>query len=126
MFTRRSLAKFCTPLIDLYVKILNLFCDKQPSQFSYFIGEYVSFLKELAAISARRYRGEISTTQTVQVRAFVSPDPVELAPNCVFVMEGLELKSEKECVVLQLNITKVILLVSYCNSCAFSNLLLQF
>lgn len=113
MFTRKSLIKTFSPFIDLHVKILNLFCDKQLSQFVFLISEYVSLLKDLASIFVKRYKGEIGSNEPVTMKAFVLSESVELTPNCVLTMEGLELKSETECAFLQLNITKVFPFLSF-------------
>ena len=107
MFTRKSLIKTFSPFIDLHVKILNLFSDKQPSQFVFLIAEYVSLLKDLASVSVKHHKGNIGLNEPVIVKAFVLSDSVELSPNCVLTMKGLELKSETECAFLQINVTKV-------------------
>lgn len=108
IFTRKTLNKAFNSFIELHVKILNLFCDKEPSHFVLLINEYVQLLKELVEVSCKRFKGEICDNEKVKLTAFATKEAIELAPDCSLSMEGLELESITECVLLQLNITKVI------------------
>lgn len=99
--------KAFNPLIELQVKILTLFLNREPQHFSNMVDEYVVMLKELVTISVKRYHGKITPSQTLTLNAFTAQDPIELAENCTLKMEGLTLTSIVECTLLQISITKV-------------------
>lgn len=93
--------------IELNVKILNLFRDKEPNQFRSLVNEFVNLLKELAVIVSQRSNEEVHTHQSFKLHSFVPKEPVALATDCLLKMDGLELNSLQECSLLQSNVTKV-------------------
>ena len=95
------------PLLELQVRILHLFRHREPAQFASLTDEYVVLLKELVHISSQRFNGEISVSQPVISKAFLSSAPVKLAENCLLEMKGIVLGSIPECILLQINLTKV-------------------
>ena len=107
IFTRKTLNKAFDSFIELHVKILNLFCDKEPSHYVLLVSEYVQLLKELVEVSRQRFKGHVCDSEKVQFGAFANAEAIELAPDCSLTMKGLELESVTECVLLQINITKV-------------------
>lgn len=88
------------------VKILNLFRDKEPSQFTIVMNEYVSLLKELVVISKQSSQ-DSGTNLNLKLKSFVAQEPIALATDCLLKMEGLEINSIFECSLLQINISKV-------------------
>lgn len=100
--------KAFTPFIELNVKILNLFRDKEPNQFANLINEYASLLKELSVIVSKQSTEEVCGNLSIKLHSFVAQEPISLGADCLLTMEGLELGSLLECSLLQNNITKVI------------------
>ena len=54
IFTQKSYTKAFNPFIELIVKILNLFRDKEPAQFTALVNEYANLLKELVGIVSKQ------------------------------------------------------------------------
>ncbi|XP_032793021.2 serine/threonine-protein kinase ATR [Daphnia magna] len=108
IFTRKSYMKAFNSFIELNVKILNLFRDKEPNQFRSLVNEFVNLLKELAVIVSQRSNEEVHTHQSFKLHSFVPKEPVALATDCLLKMDGLELNSLQECSLLQSNVTKII------------------
>ena len=107
IFTRKSYMKVFNPFIELNVKILNLFREKEPKQFGIFINEYVCLLDECGVIFSKNSPEEVCSNLSIKLHSFVAQEPISLAPDCLLKMEGLELGSLLECSLLQNNITKV-------------------
>jgi hypothetical protein len=98
--------KAFNPFIELNVKILNLFRDKEPAQFTAIVNEYANLLKELVGIVPKQSNEE-ACNRTFKLQSFILKEPVTLAPDCLLKMEGLQLNSLLECSLLQNSITKV-------------------
>lgn len=106
IFTRKTYTKAFNTFIELNVKILNLFRDKEPNQFNTVMNEYACLLKELVVIS--KSTQDVGGNLNLKLKSFVAQEPIALAENCLLTMEGLEMSSVLECSLLQINITKVI------------------
>jgi hypothetical protein len=101
--------KAFSPFIELNVKILNLFRDKEPAQFTAIVNEYANLLKELVGIVSQQSTEEVCN-RIFKLKSFVLEEPVTLAADCLLKMDGLQLNSLLECSLLQNNITKVFLI----------------
>lgn len=106
IFTRKSYVKAFNTFIELNVKILNLFRDKEPNQFTTVMNEYVCLLKELVMISKQSAQ-DVGSNLSLKLKSFVAQEPIILATDCLLKMDGLEVNSISECSLLQINITKV-------------------
>lgn len=106
IFTRNSYMKAFNPFIELNVKILNLFRDKEPAQFTAIVNEYANLLKELVGIVSKQSNEEVCN-RSFKLHSFVLKEPVTLAADCLLKMDGLQLNSLLECSLLQNSITKV-------------------
>lgn len=99
--------KVFQPFVELHVKILNLFREKEPHWFTCLISEYTLLLKELVEAASRQAVIETYGSQSFFMKPFFAQEPVKLATDCILKMENLNFRSQAECTLLQLNITKV-------------------
>lgn len=93
--------------IELHVKILNLFRDKEPCQFNKLMNDYTCLLKEIVVITSNQ-SSEVAGGSSFKLKLFVTQEPIALTADCLLKSEGLEINSITECTLLQINITKVI------------------
>lgn len=109
IFSHKSYTKVFSNFIELHSKILCLFLMKEPSYFCSLIELYSSFLKELVLASMKKCKGELSSSDTIQLKAFSGFESVVLGPDCNLQMAELSLTTQNECHLMQINITKVFL-----------------
>lgn len=80
---------------------------KEPSRFYSLVQLYASLLKELVLAAVKKCKGELLSTDVVNLKTFSAFEPVVLGTDCTLHMAELSLVTPTECQLMQVNITKV-------------------